>query len=318
MGHVAGGGVVIDNRHVLTCAHVVAAALGVSANGPRPDGQVVIEFPGLPDHVGRTSADVRVDGWTPLAADERGDLAVLTAAIPEQIRPALLRQCGPPSQRPVRVAGYPRGLRLGVWARGRLVGAGGPAAEWIQLDTVDDAGGHVDKGFSGAGVVDEQTGAVIGLIVAVMARTGPVATRVAWMVPVEVVARYWPALDRLIATDDRRQQPAANRIPAVPGRAAVSTADLMHLGGLFAALPTFAIDRSRDHVLNALPGPIPGMTTRHSMRLMDTVSIIQTCLNYPGGLASLVAVVRQLEGDSFQVRAIEEAVAALPGEATQP
>jgi hypothetical protein len=310
---------VIDNRHVLTCAHVVAAALGVAANGPRPDGQVAIEFPGLPDDAGRTPAHVRVDGWTPLAADERGDLAVLTVAVPEQIRPALLRQCGPPDQRPVRVAGYPRGLRLGVWARGRLVGAGGPAAEWVQLDATDDAGGRVDTGFSGAGVVDEQTGAVIGIMVAVMVRAGQVPARVAWMVPIEVVARYWPALDRLITADDRRQQPVAGRSPAVatPGRVPVSTADLMHLGGLFAALPTFAVDRVRDQILNALPGPIPGVTPRHSMRLMDTISIVQTCLNYPGGLAALLAVVRQLEGDSFQLRAIEDAVAALPSEATQ-
>jgi WD40 repeat protein len=193
---VVGAGFLVDRRHVVTCAHVIADALGQAMSDERPDMAVQVDFPEVPK-VGGILATVLLDGWLPISTNQSGDVAVLElqAEVPEDVIIAPLRQ--PPSVRghPFRTYGFPRGVDLGVWAEGRLSGPGGPRGEWIQLEGVRITGRRVERGFSGAAVYDDLTGGVVGMIVA----DDKIAeAKVAWMIPIQVLVMAWPPLERLI------------------------------------------------------------------------------------------------------------------------
>jgi hypothetical protein len=88
-GVVVGAGFLVDDQHVVTCAQ----ALRIPATGARPDGSVLVDFPaaGMAEP---GSAAVRPDGWIPIGADDRGDVAVLQLQgdPPAGVEPAPLRQ----------------------------------------------------------------------------------------------------------------------------------------------------------------------------------------------------------------------------------
>jgi len=219
-GYAVGAGVLFDGRHVLTCAHVIADALG-EQRAERPTAPVSLRLLALDE---TREAIVLPGGWIP--ADERdcGDIAVLELLGPQvdgDFTPPF-RKAGIGEGRTVRVYGHPSaGKDVGGWAEAQVVGGGGPRLEWLQLDGLRLTGHSVAKGFSGAGVVDRATGAVIGIAVA----ADPVAERrVSWMIPFEVICGYWPPLANAarvrVATE-----PGATRTespPAEPPPAALS------------------------------------------------------------------------------------------------
>ncbi|MFD0503015.1 trypsin-like peptidase domain-containing protein [Streptomyces chiangmaiensis] len=74
-GRPVGAGFLTAKRDVLTCAHVVAVAVGLpEGTGERPDGPVRLDFPLAAR--GRV-LEARVEQWTPMQPDESGDIAVL-------------------------------------------------------------------------------------------------------------------------------------------------------------------------------------------------------------------------------------------------
>ena len=183
-GQVMGAGLVVCTGQVLTCAHVVEAAAGPAADGP--SATVRVELVGLPD-IPATTATVATGCWFPPQHDDRGDVALLDLApagtVPE---PAPLRRLPATRDRRVRTFGYPTGAeRPGISARATLAGAGA-GGEWVQMDATG-AGPGIGRGFSGAAVVDEDTGYVIGMVVTTFA-----GAAVSWMLPVETILRYVP------------------------------------------------------------------------------------------------------------------------------
>src|SRR5215831_3402224 len=118
---VAGAGVLIDKRHVLTCAHVVNQALsrGEEEQDP-PDGEIQLDF--VEAKADPLDARVVVGGWVPIDPSGGGDVAVLELDVeaPPGARPARLRQ--PPRLWGHRfdTYGYPRGYDSGVSASGKL------------------------------------------------------------------------------------------------------------------------------------------------------------------------------------------------------
>src|SRR5438067_2455541 len=77
-GTIVGAGFLVAHRQVLTCAHVVAAAVGQPADLVQPpEGSVLVEFPlvaaGRPVHAS-------VVDWVPIDRDGAGDVAVLRLA----------------------------------------------------------------------------------------------------------------------------------------------------------------------------------------------------------------------------------------------
>ncbi|WP_370945413.1 serine protease [Amycolatopsis sp. cg5] len=197
-------GLLLGDGEVLTCAHVVTAALGCPDGVKTPPAQgIPITFLAL---AGSPTVTARVipECWAPAGADGRADIALLKLDAPE-IPGARLHRLPPRAgHRVVRAHGVPAKHPDGVWAYARLAGPVGPAGEWVQLDAL--AGGQlVRRGFSGAAVLDERSEAVVGIVV--MAHRDE-RERLACMIPVTTLEYHLPGLKRWIGKD----LPAAARV----------------------------------------------------------------------------------------------------------
>ena len=145
----SGGGVWVGGQWVLTCAHVV---------GPEP-GTVMVRFGfagGEP-----VPAAVAPQGWL---AEQHGDLALLALDRdpPPTARPAPLRPARAVTGHACAAYGYPRGLDDGVWYEPKITGQ---TVDRLQLTARDPHGHQIERGFSGTGLFDTETGAVVGLAV---------------------------------------------------------------------------------------------------------------------------------------------------------
>ncbi|WP_424187082.1 trypsin-like peptidase domain-containing protein [Actinokineospora sp. G85] len=209
-GRVEGAGMLLGGSTVLTCAHVVEAALAAVPAGHPPE--VLVRFVGC-DGMPESRARVRGDGWAPALADGRRDIALLElgTAFPE-IPGAPLVRLGFVRDRLVHTYGFPHPHQYGVWVNdAELAGPVGAGGEWVQLNS-KLPGERVRRGFSGAGVIDKETNAVLGMVVTEYTddRMG-----LAYLIPVEVIVRYLPAvagwvgappraLPDLVVADDER------------------------------------------------------------------------------------------------------------------
>ena len=196
-GTPTGAGVLIAGNRILTCAHVVAKALGGDESEPeRPVEEVAVDFPALSDR-GSTvplTATVVVGGWFPVRRSGGGDIAVL-----ELREPAPPGACPPPMLRPPQLGGhpfvaigFPEKREFGVPAHGEIDSRSGADWEWVALKQPDPTGYPVTFGFSGGPVWDTRAEAVVGIVV-VVDHAPP--THVAFMIPVAVIAATWPRLE---------------------------------------------------------------------------------------------------------------------------
>ncbi|GAB3470285.1 tetratricopeptide repeat protein [Actinophytocola sediminis] len=214
---IHGAGTLVGDRHILTCAHVVNQALG------RPDGEreppnepIDVDFPAARGDSRRT-ARVAVDAWIPIDEDGRGDIAVLTLTQPgpNGVRPARLAR-ETIRGTPVHVLGYPRHHDHGIEAQAVVSGSGGPGGEWVQLDAERATGYRIQQGFSGAGVVDSNTGAVIGVLIL---EEKDASAKIAWMVPLARIGEYFfdTSIDLRLVSETTSKRTAVNTLPpAVP------------------------------------------------------------------------------------------------------
>ena len=171
----SGGGVWVGGRWVLTCAHVV---------GPEPR-TVMVRFSfagGEP-----VPATVAPQGWL---AEQHGDLALLeldrdpTPAA----RPVLLRPARAVTGHGCAAYGYPVGFDGGVWSEPEITGQ---TADRLQLTAQVTQGHQIERGFSGTGLVDTETGAVVGLVVT---RDRGKDVLGGFAIPLQAVAAAFPQL----------------------------------------------------------------------------------------------------------------------------
>jgi energy-coupling factor transporter ATP-binding protein EcfA2 len=203
-GRTAGSGFLVDDRHVLTCAHVVARQLGINGADPRiPNGIVGLDFPAVPS-AEPMQARVSANGWFPPNSNGGDDIAVLelTAQAPLSAIRAPLRTLQGGFGHHFRCFGFPEGLPHGLWIEGTISGRAGPQSEWVQLQVA----GSVPAGFSGSAIYDDTVEAVVGMLVAVTSAATTTAPT-AWMLPVDALIRAWPSLDEQIATQSPAQTP---------------------------------------------------------------------------------------------------------------
>lgn len=188
-GQPVGSGFLTAERDVLTCAHVVAAALRLPEDTVEPpDAPVRLDFPLVAS--GRV-LKARVEQWTPTQPDESGDIAVLRllTAPPSGAVAASLVEGGAAPGRQVRTFGFPADYDAGVWSVGVLQGR--QATGWLQYDTDPASQYEVGRGFSGAPVWDLALGGVVGMVVTADERPG---RRAAYLIPTERLHECWPPL----------------------------------------------------------------------------------------------------------------------------
>ena len=179
-GQLAGGlGALVGDRHVVTCAHVVNAALGREALAQhQPTDRVRVVFPLLaadggaaPGLEGTAGQGVEADVvmWRPpptpgIAGDDMAGL-IIRGSLPTGAVAARLAVETPRAGRAVSVFGYPgTGDRPdGEWVAATVRGSVGNGR--LQLDSTPDSAGRVQPGYSGSPVFDDAIGRVVGLVV---------------------------------------------------------------------------------------------------------------------------------------------------------
>lgn len=157
---VVGGGVLLAGGQVLTCAHVVNAALGRPRDlRERPRELVTVDFP-----LQRVDgSQVTVVAWLPLIDLGQGDIALVELADNRaaHLAPLVLADRVVTSAEELAIFGFPPGRPAGVWKR-QVAYAGPLTGGWVQLI---DRGTHdykLQAGFSGCPVLDS-TGYVVGI-----------------------------------------------------------------------------------------------------------------------------------------------------------
>ncbi|MER7502556.1 trypsin-like peptidase domain-containing protein [Nonomuraea pusilla] len=181
---VGGGGCLVGPREVVTCAHVVSAALGLRG-GARPAGPVMVDFPLLGESYEPVAA--RVVAW-----DAARDVAGLRLDAPPPPGAAPTRLVTAPAHwgHSFRVLGFPPGRTgSGVWASGRLLAR--LADGRLQVEQGDGTR-RLRRGFSGAVVWDDVLDAAVGVVAAQGQPKGE-----AGVIPADVLMTAWPWLGGL-------------------------------------------------------------------------------------------------------------------------
>lgn len=223
-GKQVGGGFLVSERHLLTCAHVVADAAERGA-------PIAVTFPGGAALGPFTAAVVADGGWRGGVTDP-GDLAVLALDRPAPVGPAafapLTEAYADGAQEPKLLAyGFPVHYDEGRLAEFRVTADQLIAAEWVQLEAWSEYGQRLAPGFSGAAVLHADSQRVVGMVTA--ADQDP-RIRGGRMLPSDIMARYWPPLADLIPTPGHdRQAKAELRALIARAEAAGVTAHPEHL-----------------------------------------------------------------------------------------
>ncbi|MFJ8190667.1 trypsin-like peptidase domain-containing protein [Streptomyces sp. NPDC096094] len=206
-GKEVGAGFLVSARRLLTCAHVVRWSGSAT---------VTVSFPGRRD-LGELSATVAVHGGWQGGPADLGDLAVLELDREVPLAPAVFARPGSEQAAPAPelvAYGFPKGYDEGMLAAYRALPGPLISDEWVQLEALTAHGQPLAAGFSGAALTLAD-GTVVGMVTAV---AGAKDVRVGRMLPVEVMARYWPELGELVPTPGHRAD-ARRRLYALVRRA---------------------------------------------------------------------------------------------------
>jgi hypothetical protein len=107
-----------------------------------------------------------------------------------------------------------------------------------------------------------------------------------------------------IAEQHLHQTSAHERRPPARGRARALD-DFTDLVDALLEVDSIRDDSARSTVLALLPVHIAGSVPHHPRARLHVIGLLRTCLDHEGGLLELVAVLRDLEGDSLPVRRLE-------------
>lgn len=222
----AGIGFVVADRYLITCAHVINAALGREHSAretPDPQVRFAVDFPILGDADGAPARMTKLVKWVPPAAGawSGGDVAGLQLVgegLPNDSGAARLLTSESVRDAAVEVFGYPpsptgkgSSRDQGAWARLRLRSAVGGGT--LQLDSDPGASWKAQPGYSGSPVVvvaQEGAEAVVGMLVAAVKGGG----RDAYAIPVKQIAAAWPEVLGSLVTGGGSISPGQESAPA--------------------------------------------------------------------------------------------------------
>ncbi|MEJ6486294.1 AAA-like domain-containing protein [Nostoc punctiforme UO1] len=210
-GKVVGAGFLVSQKCVLTCAHVVADALGIARNTTEmPDAEVHLDFPLL---AAKQFFTARIVFWRPVNPNEFAeDIAglELESSPPNTAQPVRLVASEELWGHRFRVLGFPKNQPNGVWAAGEI--RAGLANGWVQLEDIKQQGYALEPGFSGAPIWDEQLQGVAGMAVA--AEMERAAAKAAFIIPTQVLVTAWSELGEQVLSIETVQQQWSTVKPA--------------------------------------------------------------------------------------------------------
>ena len=184
-----GAGFLVSPRHILTCAHVITAALRIPQDTALPPSELIhLDFPLLPQH---PHCQARVIRWHPVNTEvivgESEDIAVLELieTLPADAQPVPLIRLASFSDREVRLYGFPKGKEMGIYVNATLQGVIGRG--YVQLNT-ELGHGQVEPGFSGTAVWDKQENGIVGMIVSIDDYQGDVPV---YMIPANALIQAY-------------------------------------------------------------------------------------------------------------------------------
>ncbi|QYX31982.1 trypsin-like peptidase domain-containing protein [Sphaerospermopsis torques-reginae] len=191
-GKVIGAGFLVSQYHLLTCAHVVTAALGIITNiQESPDGIIELDFPLIAPG---QKLKAKVVFWQPVnQGQSKEDIAGLQIeeTLPMGVSPIKLVTTSDYWQHKFRIFGFPQGHDTGVWADGELRDV--QANRWIQIEAIKVPGYQIERGFSGSPIWDETLQGVVGMAVAAEKKREGV--KAAFMIPTTVLVEAWSFLN---------------------------------------------------------------------------------------------------------------------------
>ena len=180
---IVGVGFVVDQHHLVSCAHVISQALNLkNAQVPEESHKIQFDFPLLT--IGKEFF-AKVVHW-----DLDNDLAGLEIedALPEGAQAAILKANEMIWGDSYQVFGFPKGFDIGVWAFGTIIGPQSEGQAQIQ-GKLERTGKGISPGFSGSPIWDTRLQAVVGMVR--LADTSPGST-LASMLKIEAMLSSWP------------------------------------------------------------------------------------------------------------------------------
>jgi hypothetical protein len=208
---IVGAGFLVTEKHVLTCAHVIADALGFSRNDTKqPTEKVYLDFI-LLDKNKKIKAQVVV--WHPISDDNSvSDIAVLELfdTLPNQCQPVSLLENNISRNNPFLAYGFPKNYDdIGFLVDGIIVGKVGNS--WLQVRGYQQGAGYgIVSGFSGSPLWDEEKKAFIGMVVAADDRQD---NSIAFFIPTNILIKAWYKLCRYCRHPQKRLPPKPKSIP---------------------------------------------------------------------------------------------------------
>nr|MDT0658685.1 serine protease [Micromonospora sp. DSM 115978] len=182
-GEPVGCGFLVAPGSVVTCAHVVAAAL----DGRLQAGAAVtVDLPlAGPD----SPVEAVVSHMVPDGGPDLVGLDLDPSTVDGSVRPVRVVDLDELAGRRVSTFGFPVGRPRGVWSLGVIRGR--TADGRIQIEDERTQGLPLSRGFSGSPVVDTDSGAVVGMVVEVESRP---ARRTGYALSGHALHAGWPAL----------------------------------------------------------------------------------------------------------------------------
>jgi hypothetical protein len=201
-GAVVGAGFLISNQYLLTCAHVVTAALGIPKETvTAPSELIKLDFPLI---AAGTMLESEVCFWLPYQSDkitspeQIKDIAglKLQEVIPNTAQPICLKTYPNLFDHSFRIYGFPTGHPNGIWTDGVLKDT--LANGWVQMQGTQTQGHPVKPGFSGAPIWDAVENGVVGMAVAAETNED---RKVAFLLPTQVLFAAWTELSQLNSSE---------------------------------------------------------------------------------------------------------------------
>lgn len=167
IANVVGAGCLVSKEYIVTCAHVVADALGIPRNTQdTPSGLVKLDFPFPAEEKNKKKFHAKVIVWQSQSSPVYSygeDIAVLQL---EEKLPSNYVSCklslADTTNDEFSVVGFPQGRNPGAITKGKLLGTLGNGLVQMVVESLSLF--YVEPGFSGAPVWDEKLASFVGIV----------------------------------------------------------------------------------------------------------------------------------------------------------